>query len=65
MERIGGNQTASEFHPLLILPVVLSTVWVLWDLFYSSYLLAFFTKFILNLFLKESRIHIGKFYLQV
>ena len=51
------NQT---FNPLLVLPVVLSAAWILWDFFYVSYLLAFLVKLILNLFLKESGIHIGE-----
>lgn len=50
------NATVS---PLLVLPVALSAVWVLWDVFYASYLLGFLVKVLVNLFLKDSGVHIG------
>ena len=46
-------------HPLLVLPVVLSVVWVLVDLFYASSLLGFAVNSIANFFMRESGIHIG------
>lgn len=59
MEGVTGlNETT--FNPLVVIPVLLSAVWILWDLFYASYFLAFFVKTVLNLFLKETGIHIGK-----
>lgn len=45
--------------PLLVLPVILSVLWVLFDLFYASIILGFLVNKIANLFLKESGIHVG------
>ena len=45
--------------PLLVLPVILSVLWVLFDLFYASIILGFLVNKIANLFLKESEIHVG------
>lgn len=45
--------------PLLVLPVLLSVLWVLFDLFYASIILGFLVNKIANLFLKESGIHVG------
>ena len=53
-----SNET---FNPLLVLPVVLSAVWVVWDLFYASYVLAYCLNFVLNTFiLKDSKVYISK-----
>ena len=53
------SSSSSDPHPLLILPVVLSVLWVLFDVFYASSLLGFVVNLIVNLFLKDSGIHIG------
>ena len=45
--------------PLLVLPVVLSALWILFLLLYASRLIAVVVKLVANLFLKESGIHIG------
>ena len=55
---MGVNETS--FDPLVLLPVVLSSLWILWDVFYASYFLAFLLQSILNLFLKDTKISIGK-----
>lgn len=53
-----SNET---FDPLLVLPVVLSAVWVVWDLFYASYVLAYCLNFVLNTFiLKDSKVYISE-----
>ncbi|XP_019853101.1 PREDICTED: uncharacterized protein KIAA1109-like isoform X3 [Amphimedon queenslandica] len=54
----GANETS--FTPFVLLPVVLSSVWILWDLFYASYLLAFLVQCIVNLYLKDTKIYIGQ-----
>ena len=46
--------------PLLLLPVLLSVIWILFQLFYAPKLLAFFTNRLVNLFLKDSGIYISK-----
>ncbi len=60
----GGEDCATESSdsgpdPLLLLPVLLSCVWVLFVSFYAPMLLGRFVKFIVNCFLKDSGIHIG------
>ena len=53
------NQTS--YNLLLILPVALSAVWVILDLFYASWLLAFIANTLINAFLpKGTGIYIGK-----
>ena len=63
---------ASELHvsameapdPLLVIPVVLSAIWALFLLFYSSRVLAAAVQLIANLVLKDSGIHIGQYLCQ-
>lgn len=49
-----------SYNLLLILPVALSAVWILIDLFYASWLLAFIANFVINALLpKGTGVHIG------
>jgi hypothetical protein len=59
MDSLDEVSTNQSFNPLLVLPVVLSALWVLYDVFYASYLLAFLVNTILNLYLRETGVHIG------
>jgi ABC-type Co2+ transport system permease subunit len=45
--------------PLLVLPVLLSVLWVVFDLLYASSLAAFVVNRLANLFLKDSGIYVG------
>lgn len=45
---------------LLLLPVLLSLLWVLFQLFYAPWLLALLVTKLANLFLTDSGIYIGK-----
>ena len=55
------NASAATYNLLLILPVTLSAVWILLDLFYASWLLAFIANFVINAFLpKGTGLHIGE-----
>jgi hypothetical protein len=60
MDSLDEVSTNQSFNPLLVLPVVLSALWVLYDVFYASYLLAFLVNTILNLYLRETGVHIGQ-----
>jgi len=55
----GACDAATGPSPLLVLPVVLSVLWVLFDLFYVSFILRLLVNRLVNLFLKESGVHIG------
>ena len=59
-----GNGTEGELPlgpvPLLALPVVLSVVWALYELFYAPRVLAFLVTKLANLFLTDSGIYISK-----
>ena len=46
--------------PLLVLPVLLSVLWVVFDLLYASSLAAFVVNRLANLFLKDSGIYVGR-----
>ena len=46
--------------PLLVLPVILSTIWVVFLLFYASRLLAAVIQLLANLCMKDSGIHLGE-----
>lgn len=50
---------SSSPDPLLVLPVVLSVAWALYELFYAPRVLAFFLTKLANLFLTDSGIHLG------
>ena len=50
----------AEPDPLLVVPVVLSTLWIVFLLFYASRLLAAAIQLLANLCMKDSGIHIGE-----
>ena len=50
----------SGVQPLLVLPVLLSVAWGLYELFYASRVLAFLATRLANLFLKDSGIYISE-----
>ncbi len=45
---------------VLLVPVLLSVVWVTFQLFYGSWVLAFLITKLANVFLKDSGIYIGR-----
>lgn len=47
--------------PLLALPIVLSVVWALYELFYAPRVLAFLVTKLANLFLTDSGIYISEY----
>ena len=59
-EELGTCKDSDGPNPLLVLPVLLSVLWVLFDLFYASSLVAFVVNRLANFFLKESGIYIGR-----
>ena len=50
----------AEPDPLLVVPVILSTLWIVFLLFYASRLLAATIQLLANLFMKDSGIHLGE-----
>ena len=50
----------AEPDPLLVVPVILSTLWIVFLLFYASRLLAANIQLLANLFMKDSGIHLGE-----
>jgi hypothetical protein len=50
----------AEPDPLLVLPVILSTLWIVFLLFYASRLLAAVIQLLANLCMKDSGIHLGE-----
>jgi len=56
----GDEQAALEPSLLLVVPVLLSVVWAVVQLLYGSWLLALLLTKLVNLFLKDSGISIGK-----
>ena len=61
-----ANSTLSELEPssrpdpLLVLPVLLSVAWAIYELFYAPRVLAFLITKLANLFLTDSGIYIRK-----
>ena len=63
-EELGTCSGSGSPDPLLVLPVLLSVLWVIFDLLYASSLAAFVVNRVANLFLKDSGIYIGRRVLQ-
>ncbi len=61
LQGAGGDCDAdsSDPDPLILLPVLVSFVWVLFVSFYVPSLLGFLVKNVVNSLLKDSGIHIG------
>lgn len=59
------NETLSGLplrpDPLLVLPVLLSVAWALYELFYAPRVIAFLLTKLANLFLKDSGIYISTY----
>ena len=55
-----ADNTAGSPSLLLLLPVLLSVLWILFQLFYTPWLLAFLITKLTNLWLTDSAIYIGR-----